>query len=281
LFGAWTGIPLRVADGVFVCLCCGLAYLLAADLWSRREGYLAAAALAFCSIFYLAPGVIPEEPDTLMVAPHLAAVYLAFRRRPLLAGLAAGLAFQLSVKGALVLVSAGLFCAATELPMLFVGFLIPSAAVALWLAAAGAQADYIEQVWRWGLLYTGSPTAENGFPVLFHWLGFHVALVAAAIWYWLRSSVSNDEPERRRTLAWFVVSLGGVSLGLRFAPRYFMQLLPPLAMAAARGFSLAPRMARLLIAAALLIPAIRLALATSPLLERISPGSSTPGRTPP
>jgi hypothetical protein len=44
---------------------------------------------------------------------------------------------------------------------------------------------------------------------------------------------------------------------LRFAPRYFMQLLPPLAIAASRGFSLAPRTARLLIAAALLIPAIR------------------------
>src|ERR1022692_1568873 len=158
-----------------------------------------------------------------MVAPHLAAVYLAFRRRPLLAGLAAGLAFHLSVKGALVLVSAALFSTAAELPIVFVGFLIPSAAFALWLAAAGAPSDYIEQVWRWGLLYAGSPTAENGFSILFHWLGFHVALVAAAIWYWVR----GVEPERRRTLAWCVVSLGGVSLGLRFAPRYFMQLLPP------------------------------------------------------
>ena len=95
-------------------------------MWSRREGYLAAAALAFFSIFYLAPGVIPEEPDTLMLAPHLAAVYLAFRKRPLLAGLAAGLAFQLSVKGTLVLVSAAfLFSEAAALPMLLLGFLHP------------------------------------------------------------------------------------------------------------------------------------------------------------
>jgi len=253
IFGAVPGTPLRVADALFVCFSCGLAYLLAAELWSRREGYLAAAALAFCSIFYLTPGIIPEEPDTLMVAPHLAAVYLAFRRRPFLAGLAAGIAFQLSVKGVLVLFSASLFCALPELLLLFLGFLIPTAAVALWLAAAGAQVDYIEQVWRWGLLYAGTPTAQNGIWILFHWAGFHAALLAAAIWYWVRSV----EPERRRTMAWAVVSLGGVSLGLRFAPRYFMQLLPPLTMAAARGFSLAPRTVRLGIAAALLIPAIR------------------------
>jgi hypothetical protein len=251
-FEAWTGLRLRIADALFVCLCCALAYYLAAALWSRREGYLAAAALAFSSIFYLAPGIIPEEPDTLMLAPHLAAVYLAFRRRPFLAGLAAGVAFQLSVKGALVMVSASLFCEAAALPPLFLGFLIPSAAVAGWLAHAGAQTDYLEQVWKWGLLYAATPHAF-GIPIVFHWLGFHVALLAAAIWYWART----DDPKRRTTLSWCIVSLGGVPTGWRFAPRYFMQLLPALAIPAARGFALAPPAARACIAAALLIPAIR------------------------
>lgn len=258
-FGAWPGIPLRLADTVFVCLCCALAYLLAAALWSRLEGYLAAAALAFFSIFYLAPGIIPEEPDTLMLAPHLAAVYLAFRRRPLLAGLAAGLAFQLSVKGTLVLVSAFLFSEAAALPMLLVGFLIPSAAVVGWLAAAGAQADYLDQVWKWGLLYAALPLTHAGlslgFHLVLHWFGFHAALVGAAVWYWAWKR--TGDPERRTLLAWCVVSLGGVALGWRFAPRYFMQLLPALAIPAARGFALAPRALRVLIAAALLIPAIR------------------------
>ncbi len=252
-FGARTGLTLRLADTLFVCLCCALAYHLAAALWSQREGYLAAAALAFFSIFYLASGIIPEEPDTLMLAPHLAAVYLAFRRRPLLAGLAAGVAFQLSVKGALVLVSAGLFCEAAALPLLFVGFLIPSAAVAAWLAAAGAQAAYLEQVWKWGLLYAGLPHTQTGISSVFHWFGFHAALLAAALWYWARTG----DPERRTMLAWCVVSLGGVGLGLRFAPRYFMQLLPALAIPAARGFSQAPRVVRTCLALALLIPAIR------------------------
>ena len=257
MFGASTGLPLRVADAAFVCLCCALAYHLAKGLWSQREGYLAAAALAFFSIFYLAPGIIPEEPDTLMVAPHLAAVYLAFRRRPLLAGLAAGVAFQLSVKGALVLVSAGLFCEAAALPMLIVGFLIPSAMVAGWLAAAGAQAAYVEQVWRWGLLYAGLPHTRSGVSIVLHWFGFHAALAAAALWYWIRRPDPGREQERRTLLAWCVISLGGVATGWRFAPRYFMQLLPALAIPAARGFALAPRWARALFAAALLIPALR------------------------
>jgi hypothetical protein len=261
-FGARTGVPLRVADTLFVCLCCALAYRFASELWSRREGYFAAAALAFFSIFYLAPGIIPEEPDTLMLLPHLAAVYLAFRRRPLLAGLAAGLAFQLSVKGALVLVSAGFFCGAAALPMLFLGFLIPNAAVTVWLAASGALAGYIEQVWKWGLLYSGLPPSPAALWSVLDWLGFHVGLVAAAVWYWVRTR----DPEREKTLAWSVVSLGGVAMGWRFAPRYFMQLLPALTIPAARGFvywteadwtgAKAPA-ARVLLAAALLIPAIR------------------------
>ncbi|HEY1753919.1 MAG TPA: hypothetical protein VGG72_00880 [Bryobacteraceae bacterium] len=253
MFEAWTGLPLRIADAVFVCLCCALAFHLAAALWSRREGYLAAAGLAFFSIFYLAPGIIPEEPDTLMLAPHLAAIYLAFRRRPFLAGLAAGVAFQLSVKGALVLISAGLFSEAAALPMLLVGFLIPSGAIAAWLAAAGAQTDYIEQVWKWGLLYAGSPHTQNGIASLLHWFGFHAALLAAALWYWLRTR----DTQWKTLLAWCAVSLGSVCLGWRFAPRYFMQLLPAMVIPAARGFTQAPFAARAFIAAALLIPAIR------------------------
>jgi hypothetical protein len=252
-FGARTGVPLRVADSLFVCLCSALAYRFAAGVWSKREGYFAAAALAFFSIFYLAPGIIPEEPDTLMLAPHLAAVYLAFRRRPLLAGVAAGLAFQLSVKGAMVLVSAGFFCGAVALPLLILGFAIPSAAVAVWLAASGALAGYIEQVWKWGLLYSALPPAPAALWSLLDWFGFHAALLAAAVWYWVRTR----DAERGKTLAWCAVSLGGVALGWRFAPRYFMQLLPALAIPAARGLALAPRAARVCIAALLLIPAIR------------------------
>lgn len=258
LLGARTGIILRVADAAFVILCCALAYKLAAALWSRREGFLAAGALAFFSIFYLAPGVIPEEPDTLMLAPHLAAVYFAVRKRPLLAGLCAGLAFQLSVKGALVLISAALFTetlftGSAALAALLIGFLLPNVAVAAWLAVTGSVAPYLEQVWRWGLLDAGSPRPGLGLAAVLGWFGFHAALLIAAIWLWARPG----KPEVLRTLAWASVSLAGAAIGLRFAPRYFMLLLPAVAIPAARGFTQAPRALRLLIAAALLVPAIR------------------------
>jgi hypothetical protein len=260
LFGARTGVLLRLADSAFVVLCCALAFRFAASLWSRLEGLLAAAALAFFSIFYLAPGIIPEEPDTLMLAPHLAAVYLAFRKRPLLAGFAAGVAFQLNVKGAFVLVSAVLFTEPAGIIMLLVGFLIPSAVVLAWLASLSSLAPYLEQVWKWGFLdAAGSPpyglglSAALGLWTVAGWSGFHVSLFAAAVWYWAR----NRSPEVVKTLVWVVVSLAGVAIGLRFAPRYFMQLLPALLIPAARGFAQSPRILKLAIAAALLIPAIR------------------------
>ena len=233
-FGAWTGVPLRLADAFFVCLCCALAYRFAAELWSPREGYLAAAALAFFSIFYLASGIIPEEPDTLMLAPHLAAVYLAFpaqtaaRRR-------AGTGFSVERQGSAGAGFGGsVFGEAAALPLLFVGFLVPSAAVAAWLAAAGAQAAYLEQVWEMGsAVRRAAAQRQTGISAVFNWFGFHAALLAAAVWYWAR----GRDPERRTMLAWCVVSLGGVGLGWRFAPRYFMQLLPALAIPAARGFA--------------------------------------------
>lgn len=256
LFGARTGVPLRLADSAFVILCCALAFRFAEALWSRREAYLAAAALAFFSIFYLAPGVIPEEPDTLMLAPHLAAVYLAFRKRPLLAGLAAGLAFQLSVKGLLVLVSAALFTEAgiAGLALLLLGFLLPAAATAAWLLSAGAFAPYLEQVWKWGLLDASGPAPSGlGLSTLFGWFGFHAALLIAAICYWTRSR----GPETIKTSCWAFVSLAGAAIGLRFAPRYFMQFLPALVIPAARGFTHTSRTLRYLILATLLVPVIR------------------------
>src|SRR5262249_55140914 len=134
LFGARTGVVLRVADAFFVLLCCAAAYFLASRMWSRREGFLAAALVVFFLIFYLAPGIIPLEPDTLMLAPGLVAVYLAWKRRPLWAGIAAGIAFQLSPKGVFVLASAALFLPEGWLTMLL-GFLGPTVVVGTALVA--------------------------------------------------------------------------------------------------------------------------------------------------
>jgi 4-amino-4-deoxy-L-arabinose transferase-like glycosyltransferase len=256
LFGARTGVALRLVDALFVCLCCALAFRFAARLWSKSEGYAAAALLAFFSIFYLLPGILPEEPDTLLLAPHLAAVYLAWRKKPFLAGVVAGIGFQLNVKGIFVLACAALYGSPVNL---FAGFLIPNVIVVLWLAVTGSLPDYWAQVWKWGWLYaSGGSAVRSGLLSLLGWFGFHAALVLAAIRFWMR--------ERSRTLPWFLLALLFTLIGLRPAPRYFNILLPPLIIAAAGGWALAraglqprSRAVQILCLAALTVPLIRFA----------------------
>ena len=254
LFGAHTGVALRVADSAFVVLCCALAYRFASQLWSQREGFLAAAALGFFLIFYIQSANLPMEPDTLMLAPHLGAVYLAWRRKPLWAGVVAGVAFLLNAKALLVLAACALF---GGLPLLALGFLATNAVLLAWLLSIGALADYWEQVWRWSVGYIStSPSLvdpEWGFKSLLAWIGFHAALAIGGLWYWLR----GRSPERWRMAGWLALSLVATAAGLRFAPCYMNQLLPALVLVAAYGFAHMGRMWRAAVLVALLIPAVR------------------------
>jgi hypothetical protein len=251
LFGARTGPILRIAGALFETGCCVLLYRFASQLWSRREGYIAAGFLGFFLIFYLPAGVIPLEPDSLMLAPHLAAVYCAWKRRPLAAGLLSGIAFLFNTKAVFVLAACAVFDLA-GVGWLILGFLLPNTAFFVWLGAAGALPGYLEQVWRWGFRYSGA--ARAGVATLFGWLGFHAALVLGTCWWWI-----HRESGRWKFAVWAALSLAGVAIGWRFAPRYFLQLLPVFALLAARGVMI-PRNTYLrasLLAAGLLLPAVR------------------------
>ena len=242
LFGAWPGWPLRIAGTVVAAASCAVAFRFASDLWSRREGYWAAGLLAFSLIFYLPAATIPLEPDTLMILPHLAAVYLAWKQKPLMAGLAAGLAFAMNIKGAVVLIACLIFAPATG-PLVFAGFLIPNVLLMGWLASEHAFPAYTESVWRWGLLYAGAPPGdspvENALMRLRNWFGFHAAMALAAGWYFVREFMrKKDNGARPRLLAWTAISLAAAGVGWRFSPHYLNQLLPPLAIAGARGVCL-------------------------------------------
>lgn len=265
LFGAWPGWPLRIASSLFAAASCAVAYRFASSLWSRREGYWAAGFLAFSLIFYLPPATIPLEPDTLMILPHLAAVYWAWKRKPLAAGLAAGLAFAMNIKGLTVLLVCLIFAPSGWL-LILAGFLIPNALLLGWLASQHAFPAYIESVWRWGLLYAGAPPGdtpvENALIRLANWFGFHAALGLAAIWYFMRA---KEDRARPRVFAWAAISLAAAGVGWRFSPHYLNQLLPPLAIAGARGVCLLiaetrlplRRFGALLVAATALIAVIR------------------------
>ena len=103
LWGARTGVALRVAGALFVLACCWMAWRLASELWSEREGLIAAGLLGFFLTFDVPSAVMALAPDLLMLLPHLAALWLARRGRPLASGIAAGAAMLVNPKGVLVL----------------------------------------------------------------------------------------------------------------------------------------------------------------------------------
>jgi hypothetical protein len=257
LSGAQAGWALRVEDALYALLACWLAYRFARDLWSEREGLWAAGLLGFFLVFDFSSAVIPVASDLLMLAPHLAAVWMAHRRRPFWSGALAAAAFWISPKGLLV----AAVCALWEpagIAWIAAGFAAASAAMAGWLGATGALGAYWEEVWVWGRLYAGSsPVAAAGREALVrtvNWAGFHAAAVIAAGRFLKQRAETS---ERLRWVGWLAISAAGVALGLRFFPRYYFQLLPVVVLMAARGFTLMRPRIREFVALLLLIPATR------------------------
>jgi hypothetical protein len=267
LFGAAPGWPLRLADALYCLAACWVAWRFARDLWTEREGFWAAALLGFFLCFDIPSAVIPLASDLLMLAPHLAAVWLAFRRRAFWSGAMAGVAFWINPKGLVVAAVCGLWFPG-GIPLMLAGFASVSALVVAWLAGTGALAAYWDEVWRWGRIYAASPFADNplgnGLARTANWAGFHAALVAAVVWYFGQGDSSSPGTadvrerwlEKLRWLAWLLLALAGVAAGLRFFPRYYLLLLPVMAMVAARGFTLLGR-CRASVALLLLIPLTR------------------------
>ena len=255
--GAFPGWSLRLFDAVYILAACAAIWLFARDLWSRREAFVAAAMLAFFLDFDFAFAVVPIAPDLFLLLPHIAAVHCAWKRRPLAAGLWCGVGFLFHTKAVFVLAACALLLW-RGMPALFLGFLIPNAAVWALLAAAGAFPDYIRQVWQWGLTYTRSSSELN--PTLnalrrtAGWFGFHAALAIGAAAFWWRN--------RTRThlwlAAWLLLAFAGVALGGRFFERYYLLLLPPLLMVASPAL-VRHRPVAILAAIALLVPFARFA----------------------
>ncbi len=164
--------------------------------------------------------------------------------------------FLFNAKAVIVLAACALF-AWPSVFALAAGFLVPNIAALAYLAGTHALGPFIDQVWRWPAQYAGSPVVSdpvrNGILRTVNWIGFHAAImIGAAIFWW--------KERNWRFLAWTALCYAGVVLGWRFFPRYFFLLLPPMAIAAARGFSLVR--SRLLVAVtavALCVPLIRFA----------------------
>jgi hypothetical protein len=254
--GGEAGWRLRLAGALYALLCCWIAWGFARRLWGRREGLWAAGLVGFFLIFDFPSSAIPLAADLLMLAPHMAAVWMAYQRRPLWAGALAGVAFTISPKAVLVLAVCAWWAPSWALLAGFVGV---TGAASAWMWSAGALAGYWDEVWRWGRVYAGTTFVDapvkNGLLRTLNWSGFHGAIVIAAAMAW---PMIAGKAERRRWTVWLVISLAGVAAGLRFFPRYYFQILPVVVLLAARGFA-EMRGRRRVVALLLLIPLARFA----------------------
>jgi hypothetical protein len=193
----------------------------------------------------------------LLLAPHLAAILLAWRKQPFWSGIAAGIGFLVNAKAVFVLAAAAVFTLGawpTLLP-LAAGFALPNLIALAWLAGDHALIPYIDQAWRWPAQYAASPVVadpiRNGIVRTLNWAGFHAALVIGFVLFCRR-----ERPWK--FLAWALLCYAGVVLGWRFFPRYFFLLLPVLTLGAARGLALLrPRHLTALLLLTLAVPLIR------------------------
>ena len=244
LWGARVGVPLRIAGAAFVLLCCWMIWRFARDLWGPNEAVAAASFVAFFLTFGIPSAVMALAPDLLMVLPHIAAIYLAWRGRAFWSGLVAGIALLVNAKAVFLLAACALWTW-RSLPWLLAGFALPNIAALAWFGM-----PYVEEVWRWGALYSEQTFAlATGFTRTLNWAGFHAALVAGA-------TVAFWKEKHWRMLVWLLLFLGAVAAGWRFFPRYYFQLLPVMALMAARGYTLMGRW-RVIIWLLLLIPFVR------------------------
>lgn len=253
IWGAHAGWPLRLAGAAYVLLAAWLAWRFAREAWGEREGAWAATFTALFLTFGVPAAMMALAPDLLLVVPHLLAAWLAWRGQPLWAGVVAGFSMGIHTKGLFVL-AAALLLSRTAPARILTGFVVGAVAVHLPLVIQGILPAYWEQVWVWGSRYSADTFVAN--PALeaprrtANWAGFHAALVAGAMVFLARSR------NRWRWVAWLALSLVGVTLGWRFFPRYYFQLLPPLTLMAARGTTLLGRRWAL-VAVLLLIPVAR------------------------
>jgi len=244
LWDARIGIPLRIAGAVFIFLCCLMIWRFASQMWGPPEGLAAALFLGFFLTFGIPSAVMALAPDLLMVLPHVAAVYLAWRGRAFLSGLMAGIAMLVNAKAVFLLAACALWTW-RSLPLTLLGFALPNLAAFLWFGQ-----PYIQEVWRWGAMYSEQTFAfSTGIMRTLNWAGFQCALVVAAAYALFKE-------KHWRMLAWLLLFLGAVAAGWRFFPRYYFQLLPVVVLLAARGYTLLGRW-RAIVWVLLLIPLAR------------------------
>ena len=253
LWGARSGAVLRLAGAAYVVAVSFAAYRVARLRWSEKEALTAALFGAWFLTFALPSAVIPLASDMLLILPHLVAIYFAWSNKPFWSGAAAGIGLLYSSKAIFVLAACALWQWRAA-PLLLAGFAAPNAIALAWMWLHGSAAEFYKQVWQWGSIYAANTFIENplieGLKRTVNWMGFQIALVVGAI-----LAIRRDRDWRE--IVWIVLALAGAVLGLRFFPRYYFLLLPPMIVLAARGWALQKQ--RYILIVLLAIPFLRFA----------------------
>jgi hypothetical protein len=253
LWDAQVGFALRWAGVLFVGLGAALTYRFAFELWGRVEGVIAGSLLTLYLTFGVPSAVMALAPDLLTIVPHVAAIYLAWKRKPGVSGFAAAVAFLTNAKAVLILIPLLVWVWPAWRAAL-AGFVVPNVFLIAVLLANDALRDYWEQVWAWGAIYAADPFAANplleGLQRTANWAGFHACAVAGTVWFAWRE-------RDRRWLVWLAVAALMVLPGWRFFPRYYFMVLPVVCLMAARGIARMPRMCATAVLALALIPVVR------------------------
>lgn len=249
LWGAFPGWPLRLAGAALAFLTVIAAWKCAKLVWLNRDGdgeverdcgpeaAWAAGLMAFFQVFDIPAAVMTIGPDLLTVPLAFWGVAAARSGSPVWAGLALAVAVHSNAKG-LLLVPVVLLWGERKRWLIIASAAGFFAAGLGGLAMAGALPGYWHQVWEFGRLYSTDAFVANpwheGALRTANWMGFRAALLIPAGIAWCKAPFR----ERLNFAIWLAAGVAGVLAGLRFFPRYYLILLPPLVLLASRGFVL-------------------------------------------
>ncbi len=253
LWGAQTGVALRIAGAAFGLLAAWCAARAARVFWGEGEALWAAGLTAFFLTFDTPSAVMALTPDLLTVPLQFAAVGLAAAGLPVWAGVCAGAAVLFNAKGLLIL-AVCMVWQWRKAHVVAAGFAAPVGAALAWMGWQGVLPGFWQQVWVWGAGYSNEmmfvqPWLEGARRTM-NWGGFHAALLAGA-------GYAAWREKDWRWSVWLAVSLGAVFLGWRFFPRYYFHLLPVMVLLAAHGLANMPKRWALAAALLLTIPLVR------------------------
>jgi 4-amino-4-deoxy-L-arabinose transferase-like glycosyltransferase len=132
---------------------------------------------------------------------------------------------------------------AADCILVLIGFIIPSAAATFFLKLYGALDDFIYWVWTANFTYAKS---DLPFKILVYHAAERVLIYMAVsfpLWVLALARIVQNFKNRHfpvfdlLLILWFAFSFILMSVGFKFFPHYFIQLLPPLAVLAALGWN--------------------------------------------